>query len=200
MHVIECIERGELPHLHVKSIITDRHDAPVRAKCQQRGIRCELIDPALYVNRKAFDAALYERVRMLEPDLVGLVGYLRIIRGPLLDWWSGRLFNLHPSLLPSYPGLDAVARAYAAGKRRLGATLHHVDAGIDTGPVIAQLAVQIPPTTLDAAINAVHRTEAVILQRTLAAFDRISGFPSSTLSWPDLILTTETTRKNVGCL
>lgn len=193
MHIAECIERGELPGLQLAGIVTDNPHAALVAKCAAHGIRCEVVDFAAYAERAAFHRALAERVAWLQPALVGLVGYLRIVREPLLSAWAGRLFNLHPSLLPEYPGLDSIARAYADGRRRLGATLHHVDAGIDTGRPIAQLATQLPATaTLDDAVRAVHRAEAAMLQAALASYDpaknAASGFPDAVLTWPDLDL------------
>ena len=187
MHIAECIERGELPGLQLAGIVTDNADAAVQGKCAARGLRCDVVDFSTFPSRADFNRTLAEHVAALQPALVGLVGYLRIVREPLLSAWQGRLFNLHPSLLPEYPGLDAIRRAYIDGRRRLGATLHHVDAGIDSGRQIALQAVALTAdATLDEAFRAVHHAEATMLRAVLACYDPVHGFPDRLLTWPDL--------------
>ncbi len=187
MHIAECIERGELPGLQLAGIVTDNAEAAVLGKCAARGLRCEVVDLSAFPSRPDFNRTLAAHVAALQPALVGLVGYLRIVREPVLSAWHGRLFNLHPSLLPDYPGLDAIRRAYTDGRRRLGATLHHVDAGIDTGRQIAQRAVVLgADATLDDAFRAVHHAEATMLRAALAQYDPVRGFSDRRMTWPDL--------------
>ncbi len=187
MHLAEEIERGALPGLELAAIVTDNPEAEVRAKCRRRGLRCDLLAWPGRERAGEHDEGLARHLETYTPDLVGLVGWLRIVRSAALARWGERLFNLHPSLLPAYPGLDAIARAWRAGERRLGATLHRVDAGVDSGAVLAQLGVRPRAgAPLEAVTAAVHRTEAVLLSRALLA--RLAGgdWPAAPLTWPDL--------------
>lgn len=187
MHIAEEIEGGALAGLRLAAIVTDNPEAEVLAKCRRRGLRCDVLPWPGRERAADHDERLARHLETLAPDWVGLVGYLRIVRRATLARWGERLFNLHPSLLPAYPGLDAIARAWQAGERRLGATLHRVDAGVDTGAVLAQLAVRVGPgATQEAATAAVHRTEATLLSRTLRAWLEAGSWPAAALAWPDL--------------
>ena len=187
MHIAEEIECGALAGLELVAIVTDNPEAEILAKCRHRALRCELLAWPGRERAAEHDESLARHLESLAPDLVGLVGWLRIVRRATLARWGERLFNLHPSLLPAHPGLDAIARAWRGGERRLGATLHGVDAGVDTGAVLAQLAVRLgADTSLEAATAAVHRTEAALLSRALKARLADGRWPAAPLTWPDL--------------
>jgi phosphoribosylglycinamide formyltransferase-1 len=102
-----------------------------------------VVAPGDFPDRAAWDAALAEAVGVFRPDLVVSAGFMRILGAPVLERWPGRVVNTHPALLPSFPGAHAVRDALAYGARVTGCTLHVVDAGVDTGPVVAQVAVPV---------------------------------------------------------
>ncbi|GMV45498.1 MAG: hypothetical protein AMXMBFR66_08960 [Pseudomonadota bacterium] len=186
MHIAEEIERGTLPGLRLAAVVTDNPDAEVLGKCRRRGLRCDVLPWPGRERAGEHDERLARHLQALAPDLVGLVGYLRIVRQATLSRWGEHLFNLHPSLLPAYPGLDAIARAWHAGEARLGATLHRVDAGVDTGAALARIAVRAGAVgSLEAATAAVHRAEALLLGRALRAWLDGGGWPAAPLEWSE---------------
>jgi phosphoribosylglycinamide formyltransferase-1 len=120
------------------------------------GIAAQLIDHTGYADREGFDAALIEAIDALAPDLVILAGFMRILTAGFVRHYHGRLLNIHPSLLPKYPGLHTHERALAAGEREAGATVHFVTEELDGGPVIVQARVPVlagdTPQTLAARV------------------------------------------------
>lgn len=103
------------------------------------------MDHTKWPSREAFDEALVAELKLREIDLVCLAGYLRLVTPVFLRAFTGRVINIHPALLPSFPGLHAIRRALEAGVRVTGCTVHFVDEGTDTGPIIAQAAVPVMP-------------------------------------------------------
>lgn len=168
MHIAEQIAAGAIRGVELVAVITENPDAPVIGKCRQRGLPVRLVPWPGAARRGEHERAVLALLDQLEVDLVGLVGYLRLVGAGFVAGWRGRLFNLHPSLLPAYPGLDAIARAYVAGETRFGATVHWVDEGCDTGQIIAQLGFERDATDdADAVAARVHRTEAELLTAVL---------------------------------
>jgi formyltetrahydrofolate-dependent phosphoribosylglycinamide formyltransferase len=108
---------------------------------------------------------VYDLLTAANPDVIVLAGFMRLLKDPVISAFSGRIINIHPSLLPKYPGATAIADALAAGESETGATIHHVTADLDAGPVIAQERVAIAPdetlATLRAKINAVEQVMIV---------------------------------------
>ena len=124
------------------------------AQAAEAGIPTVALDPREQPSREAFDAALAEVLVEARVDLVCLAGYLRLLGRPILEAFTGRIVNVHPSLLPAFPGLHAQRQAIAAGVRVSGCTVHFVDAGLDTGPILAQAAVPVLPEDTEAALSA----------------------------------------------
>ena len=102
-----------------------------------------MVAPADFEDRAAWDRALADAIGVFRPDLVVSAGFMRILGAPVLERWQNRVVNTHPALLPSFPGAHAVRDALAFGAKVTGCTLHVVDAGVDTGPVVAQVAVPV---------------------------------------------------------
>lgn len=168
MHIAERIDAGALAGVELVAVVTDNPQAPVIEKCRQRGIALHVLAWPGAQRRAEHDRAIDARLRELRVDLVGLVGYLRLVGADLVAAWRGRMFNLHPSLLPAFPGLNAIERAYAAGARRFGATVHWVDEGCDTGAIIVQRGFSLteePP--IEEVKRRVHALEAALLEETL---------------------------------
>lgn len=126
-------------------VASDKESAPALAFARERGIETAVVRPKDHADRAAWDVALAERVASTAPDLVVLAGFMRIVGAPILARFPHRIVNVHPALLPSFPGTDGPAQAIAKGVRVAGCTVHLVDAGVDTGPILAQAVVPVLP-------------------------------------------------------
>jgi phosphoribosylglycinamide formyltransferase-1 len=125
------------------AVISNRPDAAGLAVAQGRGVPVHVLDHRGFSSREAFDAELAELVAAQQPDLVLLAGFMRILTEGFVRRFEGRLLNIHPSLLPSFPGVKTHAQALAAGVRVHGCTVHFVTPALDGGPIIAQAAVPV---------------------------------------------------------
>lgn len=165
--LIDARARGDL-HGEVALVVSDRRDAFALERARAAGIPARWIDPKAAASREAYDAALSAAIRASGASWVVLAGYMRILGAPFVRAFPGRILNIHPSLLPAYPGVRSIERALAAGERETGVTVHFVDAGVDTGPVVAQERVAIPPgATLDALTERVHAAEHALFYRAI---------------------------------
>lgn len=122
----------------VAVVLSNRPQAPVLAASASRGLVTRVVDHRRFESRDAFDAALIEALAPFEPELVALAGFMRVLTPRFLRPYRGRLINIHPSLLPRFPGLDTHARVLAAGDPETGATVHYVTEALDAGPAIVQ--------------------------------------------------------------
>ena len=139
------LSAAERPPLRVVAVGSDRDGTGAAARAAAAGLPVFTVRPAGYVDRAAWDRALADAVAVHDPDWLLLAGFLRLVGPEVLTRWPGRILNLHPALLPSFPGLHAVRDALAYGVRVTGTTLFLVDAGTDSGPVVAQRAVPVAP-------------------------------------------------------
>ena len=140
--IMDAAKRGSLP-IDIRAVISNRPDAGGLRRAALSGIRTLVIDHTCYDSREAFDRALMASIDTFEPALVILAGFMRILTPGLVRHYHGRMLNIHPSLLPDFPGLDTHARALAAGRRLHGASVHFVTEETDGGPVIAQVCVPV---------------------------------------------------------
>ena len=142
--IAEAIARGDLA-AEVRIVLSDVPDAGILALARERGVRAESVEPGRYKTKLEPEAEqrVVARLREAGVEWVVLAGYLRMIKAPLLEAFPRRIVNIHPSLLPAFPGLEAWRQALAAGARETGCTVHYVDAGMDTGEIIAQRAVPV---------------------------------------------------------
>jgi phosphoribosylglycinamide formyltransferase-1 len=124
-------------------VVSSRSEAPGLALANSHGVEAIAIDPRAHATRDAFDAVLAGTVRECRPDLVVLAGFMRVLGAAFVREFDGRLINIHPSLLPLYPGLHTHRRALADGVRIHGCTVHFVTQDVDVGPIIAQGAVPV---------------------------------------------------------
>ena len=150
----------------VMAVISNRPDAAGLGLAADRGIAITAIDHRAYPGRDAFENALTAAIDAHAPDLIILAGFMRILSGTFVDRYTGRMINIHPSLLPTYPGLDTHRRALADGVRIHGCTVHFVTGAVDHGPIIAQASVAVRNDD-DAKILAARVLEAE--HRTLVA-------------------------------
>ena len=140
--LIAARDAGQLP-VNIAAVISNRPDAKGLETAAQAGIATLCLDHKAYAGREAFDAALAESIDTFAPDLVVLAGFMRILTAGFVRHYEGRLFNIHPSLLPSFPGLHTHQRALEEGVRIHGCTVHFVTAELDHGPVVIQAAVPV---------------------------------------------------------
>ena len=138
----------------VVAVISNRPGVRGLARAQAAGIAAEVVDHTLFAGREAFDAALREHIDAHTPDLVILAGFMRILTPGFVQHYSGRLLNIHPSLLPKYPGLHTHRRALEAGDTEHGASVHFVNTDLDGGPVIVQVRVPVLPGDDEASLAA----------------------------------------------
>lgn len=150
----------------VVSLISDRPNAPALAMAAGFGVSTQVIELANHSSRTGWSKALCEAVTAYEPDWVISVGFGKIIGPELLQRFRHRVLNTHPSLLPKFPGSHAVSDALQAGESSTGASIHVVDEGIDTGPVIEQ---KIVPIRADDDINSLHERIKVVERQMLVA-------------------------------
>jgi phosphoribosylglycinamide formyltransferase-1 len=124
-------------------VVSNRPDAAGLATAAAAGVATAVVDHKRFADKPAFEAALNAEIVRHRAEIVCLAGFMRIVSADFAERWRGRLLNIHPSLLPSFPGLDTHTRALAAGVRIHGCTVHFVDAEVDAGPIIAQAAVPV---------------------------------------------------------
>lgn len=141
-------------------VASDKPGAGALERAARAGITAETFPASGYPDRGARDGALTEWVEGLGTDLVVLAGYMQLLSPAFVARFSGRIVNVHPALLPSFPGLDAIGQALEHGVRLTGVTVHFVDDGVDSGPIIMQRAVAIPPGRERADLEEeIHRVE-----------------------------------------
>lgn len=140
--MINARDAGQLP-VEIAAVISNRPDAKGLETANKAGIATRCVDHKAYAGREAFDAALAACIDEFVPDLVVLAGFMRILTADFVRHYEGRLLNIHPSLLPSFPGLHTHQRALDEGVRIHGCTVHFVTAELDHGPVVIQAAVPV---------------------------------------------------------
>jgi len=125
-------------------IVTNQPNAGVIQQAERFGVACEMIDHKPYAgDRTAFETEIQNRLIPYQIDMICLAGFMRVLTAGFTDHWSGRMLNIHPSLLPKYKGLNTHARAIEAGDKRAGCTVHEVTAELDDGPILGQISVPI---------------------------------------------------------
>ena len=140
--IVHAIRDGELD-ARVGVVVSNVPGAPALERARAAGIECVVVDHKPFTDRGAFDAAVVEVLRSRGVELVVLAGFMRLITPVLLDAYPMRIVNVHPALLPAFPGVHGQRQALEYGVRVTGCTVHFVDRGTDTGPIIAQAAVPV---------------------------------------------------------
>ena len=172
--IAEAIDRGQLA-ASVEVVIADVETAGILDLARARGIRAEYVAPGKFRTRMEpqSEARVVEILRENRVDLVVLAGFMRMIKAPLLDAFPRRIVNIHPSLLPQFPGLEAWAQAVTAGASKSGCTVHYVDGGMDTGEVIAQREVPVSPEDTAQTLHArIQEAEHALYPEVLARLGR----------------------------
>jgi len=151
--LIAARDSGRLA-LEIALVASDRTGAAALALARAAGIACVGLTPRDYASRDDFDRALFAAIEQVQPTFIVCAGYMRLISADVVARWSGRMLNIHPSLLPAYPGLDTHTRALADGVRWHGASVHFVSAEVDAGPVLAQVRIAVEPADRPASLAA----------------------------------------------
>ena len=167
---------ADLP-LEIAAVISNRPGAAGLALAATRGVAAEVVDHQAHATREAFDQALSEAIDRHQPQLVVLAGFMRILTPAFIRHYQGRLLNIHPSLLPAFPGLHTHRQALQAGVRIHGCTVHFVTEQLDHGPIVAQAAVPVLPDD----------TEETLAARVLESEHRI--YPEALRWWAEGRLT-----------
>jgi phosphoribosylglycinamide formyltransferase-1 len=173
---MRSLVEADLP-ARIAAVVSNRPDAKGLDYARSRGILTEVVDHKAFASRDAFDAALGAAIDRHAPDLVVLAGFMRVLTEGFVRRYDGRLLNIHPSLLPSFPGLRTHERALEAGVKIHGATVHFVTADLDHGPIVVQAAVPVlAGDDADALAARVLRQEHVIYPRAVRWFleDRLA--------------------------
>jgi phosphoribosylglycinamide formyltransferase-1 len=153
----------------IVAVGSDRPDAPGLAHARERGVETFVTALGEHADRAAWDRALAAELTGRRPDWVVCAGFMKLLGPAVLAAFAGRVVNTHPALLPAFPGAHAVRDALAAGARTTGATVHLVDAGVDTGPVLAQRSVPVLPDDDEARLHErIKNVERELLVQTLA--------------------------------
>lgn len=154
----------------IVAVGSDVPDALALERAWRAGIPAFCCRPGDFADRAAWDAALLAQVSAYDPDWVVSAGFMRILGAPFVDAFPGRVINTHPALLPAFPGAHAVRDALVYGVKVTGCTVHVVDHGIDTGPVLAQRAVTVDPDDDESSLHErIKQVERQLLVETLAA-------------------------------
>jgi phosphoribosylglycinamide formyltransferase-1 len=157
--------------LPVSGVIANRADAKGLALAAARGVATQVVEHRAFASREAFESALGREIERFAPRLVVLAGFMRIFTPGFAARYEGRMLNIHPSLLPAFPGLDTHARALAAGVKLHGCTVHFVSAELDRGPIVIQAALPVRAGDTAASLAArVLRQEHVIYARAARWF------------------------------
>jgi len=168
--IVRAAQNGQWP-CRIAAVVSNRADAAGLGFAERHGIPAVVVANKEYPTREAFDAALREAIDRFVPDLVVLAGFLRILTPPFVEHYAGRMLNIHPSLLPAFPGLSTHRQALAAGVATHGATVHFVTAELDHGPVVAQAAVPVLPDDTEASLaQRVLEQEHIIYPRAVRWF------------------------------
>ena len=165
--LLEAIRRGRL-RARVALVISDRADAAALARARRAGVPARHLSPARYASRAAYERALIRLCEQAGIRLVCLAGFMRILSPVFVRRFRHRILNIHPALLPAFPGAHAIRDALAWGAKVTGVTVHLVDAQVDRGPIVLQEAVPIRPGETAAALLArVHRVEHRLYPRAI---------------------------------
>jgi phosphoribosylglycinamide formyltransferase 1 len=166
--IIDAARVGGLP-VDVCGVVSNRAHAPGLDIARKAGIAVAVVDHRDFPDRASFDGALMAQIDPHRPDLVVLAGFLRILGPAFIDHYAGRLMNIHPSLLPAFPGLHTHERALAAGAKQHGATVHFVTGDVDGGPAIIQAAVPVhfgdtPRSLAERVLKEEHRIYPIAIR------------------------------------
>jgi phosphoribosylglycinamide formyltransferase 1 len=169
--ILQAQQEGRLGRAQVVQLLSDRAEARILNLGPRFRVPARFLEPGPFKTKfdDAGEARYVEALRACTPDLIVLAGFMRVLKAGFLEAFPGRIINLHPSLLPSFPGLDAIGQAWRRGVKVTGCTVHVVSAEVDGGPIIDQAPVRIDAADTLAALEAkIHAAEHVLLPAVIA--------------------------------
>ena len=166
-NIVAKIKAGEIP-AEAAVVISNKPGVKALEKAAALGVKTVVIDHKTYADRAAFDQALSECLEKHKVDIIVLAGFMRLLTEGFVKRYQGRLINIHPALLPAFPGAHAIQDAWDAKVKETGVTVHFVDTGVDTGPVILQNKVPVLPNdTFEMLEDRIHKLEYEIYPQAL---------------------------------
>ncbi len=170
--ILEAVEKEQIAG-RVAVVISDNEEAPALERAARRNVRALFVDPKEHENRRAYDRAVVDVLKQEKVDLVALAGFMRLLSPLFVQAFPMQIMNIHPSLLPAFPGLDGVEQALENGVKVSGCTVHFVDEGLDTGPIILQEAVPvIQEDTVETLHQRIHASEYRLYPTAIDLFCR----------------------------
>ena len=176
--ILQAQQAGRLGRARVVQIFSDQPDARILELGPRFGVPAQFVDPAPFKTKLEGEgeARFIAALSAARPDLVVLAGFMRVLKPGFLNAFAGKIINLHPSLLPSFPGLDGIGQAWRRGVKVTGCTVHHVTAEVDGGPIIDQTAVRVEPgDTLESLTEKIHAAEHALLPAVIARLSEKAG-------------------------
>lgn len=168
--IVSALEKGKIKNARLVLLLTDQEKAFVRNRAQKHGIPDVYVDPKAYSSRENFDRRLIRILKSEKTDLVVLAGYMRILSPCFVRAFKNRVVNIHPALLPSFKGVNAIERAWKYGAKVTGVTVHFLDEKVDHGPIIAQKAMTIKADEpLDSVEAGIHKIEHKLYPQAIEA-------------------------------
>lgn len=165
--IVDAVKKGDI-QAEVALLVCDRPQAKVIERAMREHVPIFVFNPKQYETKQQFEREILQQLQQKEIDLVVLAGYMRLIGPTLLQAHQNRIVNIHPSLLPAFPGKDAIGQAYRYGVKVTGVTVHYVDEGMDTGPIIAQRALYIDDgEPLESVERRIHEIEHVLYPQVI---------------------------------
>lgn len=164
--IADAIHRGEL-EAELMLVVTDRLKAHVLERAKKAGVASFAFIPSAYDSKELYEEMIKEKLQSLGVEWIVLAGYMRLIGPVLLEAYENRIINIHPSVLPAFPGKDAIGQTMASGAETAGVTVHFVDAGMDTGQIIAQQSFTINGRDREAVEKEIHAIEHRLYPATL---------------------------------
>lgn len=170
--IIDNVQQGNIDG-KVEVVISDRKDAYALERAAAGGIEALFVDPKLYPGREAYDRRVVSLLQERNVGLVILAGYMRLLSPYFVNSYAGRIMNIHPSLLPAFPGLEGVKQALRYGVKVSGCTVHFVDQGLDTGAIILQEAVPVYDSDNEESLHQrIHAVEHRLYPRAVQLFSK----------------------------
>jgi phosphoribosylglycinamide formyltransferase-1 len=166
--IVDAVASGKLD-VTVELLVCDRPHAPVVERAKQEGVRAFVFSPKDYASREIYETEIMAELDKSQIDLIVMAGYMRLITNALVKPYYGRIINVHPSLLPAFPGVNGIRQAFEYGVKLTGVTVHFVDGGLDSGPVIAQRSVEVTSEDTEATLaERIHALEHLLYPQTIA--------------------------------
>ncbi|XWN51635.1 phosphoribosylglycinamide formyltransferase [Anoxybacillus flavithermus] len=165
--IVDAVKKGDI-QAEVALLVCDRPQAKVIERAMREHVPIFVFNPKQYETKQQFEREILQQLQQKEIDWIVLAGYMRLIGPTLLQAYPNRIVNIHPSLLPAFPGKDAIGQAYRYGVKVTGVTVHYVDEGMDTGPIIAQRALYIDDgEPLESVERRIHEIEHVLYPQVI---------------------------------